>query len=545
MRLFLLIFTALTLVSTAASGQIPTFLPDSTKKALVILPETEHASMYAVIGSSYYAQFTKEGYSRALDCFREGLRLAEKYKQETLAVDLFYAIGTVYDASGDEPDKILYYYKQALERALKADPNAVVGAFQYSVAHAYTLLHDSTNALFYLRFIERHIEEIADKKSEQFQKGTLLVAYLTMKNNNIPAFLKRFEAVDRSFSFKDGRFPYGRFFAICSWRYAFEKGNYDEAIKAILFELNNHTTDSLVLMQFVASAYARKGDFQNAYAWSNTFIECNRVQTKLATDKDLTVNLLRTDNVVKEKEKALKEQENRWLFIGLLLVSLLTAVAVYFWWANYKSRKELAMRNAEKGLLINEIHHRVKNNLQLLYSLTKLQLPTIQDGAAKLLWQKHLSQLKAMSLVNEKLYNTEGVTSVPIQPFISDILTHFDGIFKTPYALNSTETRGDDLDMSVDFSVSFGLILAELVTNSYKYAFPTAENPRLDLQILKGTDGSITFKYTDFGQMSDPSVFESKKTGGAALMRDLTRQLKGKLTIETEPHLTFCFVFPI
>ena len=545
MRVFLLIFTALTLVSTATNGQPFAYLPDSAKQALAALPEAQHAAFYGEMGHKYYAKFNREGYNRALDCFREGVRLAEKYKQEDLTIGFFYAIGSVYDANGDEPDKILYYYKEALERSLKADPNASVNAFRYSVAHAYTLLKDSANAMFYLRFIERHVETMTDKKSEQFQKGNLLVAYLTMKNNNIPAFLKRFETIDISFAFKDGRFPYGRFFAICSWRYAFEKGNYDKAIEAILFELNNHTTDSLILMQFVASAYARKGDFQNAYAWSNKFIESDRLRLKLATENDLTVNLLRTDNAIKEKEKALKERENRWLFLGLLLVSLLTAVAVYFWLANYKSKKKLAIRNEEKALLINEIHHRVKNNLQLLYSLAKLQLPTIQDPAARLLWKKHLSQLKAMSLVNEKLYNTEGVTSMPIQPFISDILKHFDSIFKTPYILNSLEKRGDDVAMSVDFSVSFGLILAELVANSYKYAFPNAENPTLNIEILTEKEGNLSVKYTDFGLMTDPSVWQTKRTGGAALIRDLTRQLKGKVTLETHPHLTYHFVFPI
>jgi two-component sensor histidine kinase len=542
-RYLVIVFSTFFYCSTTMKAQSFDYLPDSTKSALTTLPESEHDSIYEVKGCEYYAQFTAEGYGRALDCFNKGLLLAEKYQHKTWIMELTHDIGTVYDAQAEHPEKVLFYYKKAYETSTWAEDNYRL-SLAYDVAHAYNLLKDSANSMLYLGYMKKH--NSVSKSDTSFQnRVNLLVAYLTMKNNNITDFKKHFEVLDTSYKFQNGRFPYGRYYAVCAWRYAFEKGNYDKAIETIQLELKNNATDSSLLMNYLASAFARSNNFPKAYEWADRLNKFDAEHLKESIRKDLKVNLLQTEIGFKEREAALKSKQNTLLLIGFLTTLFLSGIALYFWRANYKSNKELAKRNAEKDVLINEIHHRVKNNLQLLYGLAKLQLPTIKDANAKLLWQKNLAQLQAMSLVNEKLYAYEGLASMSLKTFIGDILRHFEQIFPNQGPLSINAEIDENLVVNANFAVSFGLIFSELVTNSYKYAFRNVENPRLSIAIHQEKDNRMTFEYTDFCKLEDPSVLATKQTGGAALIRDLTRQLKGNLIINNEPYLTHQFNFEL
>jgi two-component sensor histidine kinase len=527
---------------STVKAQPLSFIPDSSKLAFSRFPESMHDSLYAEIGDAFYAQFTNEGFNKALDCFTEGLRLAEKYKHTALIQGLNYHIGAVYDAEGNQPEKILYYYKKNYE-LLGSRPDITQMQYVYCLAHAYNLMHDSVNSMRYINIITKDYRAFFEREPGSFARVDLLVTYLTMKNNNIRDFITHFEALDTSFQYQNGRFPYGRYFAVCSWRYAFEKGNYDKAIETIKAELINSPTDSSLLMNYLARAYAHSNNYQNAYEWADKLNTYDATHIKESLRKDLKVKLLQTDNVLKEKETELKNKQNTFLLIGFIATLLLMSIALYFWRANYKNNKILAERNAEKIVLINEIHHRVKNNLQLLYSLAKLQLPTIKDKNAKALWQKHLSQLNAMSLVNEKLYVHEGASAISLKTFIGDISQHFGQIFPVEHPLSIEAQIEENLVINADFAVSFGLIFSELMTNSYKYAFPNTDKPRVSILIEQGNNKEIIFNYTDFSELIDPTLFQTKQTGGIALIKDLTRQLKGELIINNKPFLEYKFIF--
>lgn len=171
-------------------------------------------------------------------------------------------------------------------------------------------------------------------------------------------------------------------------------------------------------------------------------------------------------------------------------------------------------------------------------------MPNIKDDIARDLWLKNLSQLNGMALVNEKLYNTEGVTSFKLKEFIPEILSHYKQFQgendKTVLNINIA----DDLNVCADFAIPFGLILSELVTNSYKHALKY-ENPKIDISVLRKSEKGIEFNYTDYGQIMDTNIIFNKKSGGSALIRDLVRQLKGKILITNDNYLHYNFSLPI
>jgi two-component sensor histidine kinase len=201
-------------------------------------------------------------------------------------------------------------------------------------------------------------------------------------------------------------------------------------------------------------------------------------------------------------------------------------------------------RNDEKKNLVQEIHHRVKYNLQLLYGLAKLQLPTITHKNARDLWRKNLVQLKSIFLVNEKLYKTEGVAFVNIEEFLSEIMNHYRQIFPTTLPLSIETCIEDNLIIHADFAIPFGLILTELVINSYKHAFTITDKPSIKIT-FKSHKKHFEFTYTDGGQIDDTAIILNKKTGGMSLVKDLVRQLKGTMTLSNDGYLAYRFSFVV
>jgi two-component sensor histidine kinase len=297
-------------------------------------------------------------------------------------------------------------------------------------------------------------------------------------------------------------------------------------------------------MQSLAQSYAKSGDIQQAYQWMIKLDSFNGKNITLNARKGFLMNLLKTNSDLQEKEKLAKEKQNNYLIMGLLFFIISTGVVGWFWRDNYKDKKELAARNDEKALLVQEIHHRVKNNLQLLYGLAKLQLPTITDENARDLWRKNLIQLRSMSLVNEKLYKTEGVAFVNIKEFLSEIMNHYRQIFPTTLPLSIETEIEDNLIVHADFAIPFGLILTELVINSYKHAFAKTNKPNIKITFKKHKK-HLVFTYTDGGQIDDTAIILNKKAGGMSLVKDLVRQLKGTMTLSNDGYLAYRFLFAV
>jgi two-component sensor histidine kinase len=546
--LFIILINLILVFSfNSIKAQTLDFIPDSVKIALGNLPESHYDSLYYDLGSAFYAQYNDEGYSRALACFRRGLAYSEKYKNQLYIREGNFLIGTVYDAYKDDPEKIVYYYKKAYDMAVAMKDEESILGLSYNVAHAYNIQLDFVNSTKYIGVFDS-IRRL-DPKSSFWNRGGILVAYIQIKNKDNKGFVKTFEGLDKNYTYVDGNKPFARYFALCSAFYAFETGNYSNAIKTLNKTLSENPTDSAVLMQYLAQSYARSGDMTHAYEWMEKLDKFNGRNLTLSARKGLVVNMLKTDNALQEKENELlelektsKEKQNRFLMFGMIFFVFATGIVAWFWYDNFKDKKELAKRNAEKALLVQEIHHRVKNNLQLLYGLAKLQLPTITDPNARDLWQKNLIQLKSMSLVNEKLYNTEGVTSVVIKDFVLEILAYYRQIFPSELLIIQTNIS-ENLIVEADFAIPFGLILTELITNSYKYGLKS-DNPNLSIELVKTQDNRIAFNYIDSGKVEDLSIILNKQTGGSALIKDLVRQLKGTMTIKNDNNLTYNILFP-
>lgn len=205
--------------------------------------------------------------------------------------------------------------------------------------------------------------------------------------------------------------------------------------------------------------------------------------------------------------------------------------------------EQLVSRNARIETLINELHHRVKNNLQLLYSLNQLQLPIVADSKAQDILKSNISKIKAMILVNQKLYQFDDVHSVNLKEFIEELSAYSERIYDNKGTVHTSLSLPKEINMDATHILSFGLIVAELLTNAYKYAFATTPEPLIRMSITPITQHTIRFVFSDNGP-GMPAGRENVSMG-LPLIKDLARQLNATVEIRNDNGLMYTFTIPV
>jgi two-component sensor histidine kinase len=206
---------------------------------------------------------------------------------------------------------------------------------------------------------------------------------------------------------------------------------------------------------------------------------------------------------------------------------------------------QLAERNTKIELLINELNHRVKNNLQLLYSLLSLQLPIVSDGVSREILKGNISKIRAMMLVNEKLYNFEKGRNIGLCEFVTEVAIHLQKIYDTKEKTRIQQDIPSGLRLSDKHTLSFGLILSELFTNTFKHAFKDHPDPCIVVKAVAVNDHLLEFSYSDNGAGISGGEATEKYTMGIPLIKDLTRQMNGQITISGDKGLNYSFTIPV
>ncbi|MBL7473396.1 sensor histidine kinase [Robertkochia sediminum] len=268
-------------------------------------------------------------------------------------------------------------------------------------------------------------------------------------------------------------------------------------------------------------------------------------QTKRVLEKQ-RMDLERNENELIERDKII------YLSIVALLFSLLCVVALIVAYMKSVKNKRLIEDQkqiiesslVEKDSLLKEIHHRVKNNLQMVSSLMSLQSKNTRSQAAINALKEGQSRVRAMALIHQKLYQNDDLSVIWMQEYIESLIASIQSVFKKEGYDITIHIDAEKTELDVDRAIPIGLILNELVSNSYKYAF--AENKKGNINITLHKDGEhYKFEYRDDGK-GLPADFEqtSKGSMGLRLIKRLANQLRSELAIDTQAkgaHFWFNF----
>jgi two-component sensor histidine kinase len=193
----------------------------------------------------------------------------------------------------------------------------------------------------------------------------------------------------------------------------------------------------------------------------------------------------------------------------------------------------------EKIILLREIHHRVKNNLQIIISLLNLQSRYIKDEKTRQALRESQNRVRAMSHVHEKLYQSPDITKIELDSyirFLGDSLFQFYGMRGKGIILT---TRIQDIHIGLETAIPIGLIVNELISNSLKHAFPEGRGGVISITIQR-QDGMLAIGYSDNG-VGMPEGFDWRNAGslGLRLVILLVEQMDG--TIERDPRAGTAF----
>ena len=211
-----------------------------------------------------------------------------------------------------------------------------------------------------------------------------------------------------------------------------------------------------------------------------------------------------------------------------------------------KKAEELIQKSLkEKEILLQEIHHRVKNNLQIIISLLRLQASSEKDNRLINMFRECQNRIKAMAFVHEKLYQSRDFTRVDFTQYIHDFAQELSTAFGVKKKGIKLKTELEEVELDINRAIPCGLIFNELLTNAIQHAFPGGRAGEIIVRLHWEEQGQISLEVWDSG-VGLPADFdlEVPKTLGLMLIKSLTAQINGQLAIGTGEGTSFKIVFP-
>ncbi len=201
-------------------------------------------------------------------------------------------------------------------------------------------------------------------------------------------------------------------------------------------------------------------------------------------------------------------------------------------------KEKLELAKARIETLIREIHHRVKNNLQVVASMLRLQSGTIADEHLQQIFAQSQSRVASMALIHEKLYKGDDLAQVDLSGYIKELFSELVQLNKVRESIRYRTAIDPDLVLDLDTMVPLGLILNELITNSFKHAFKERQSGFIDLRIHRAEGNRFDLHYGDNGQGIPKERIEGAETLGRSLIESLVEQLNGFMTMESDANGT-------
>lgn len=314
----------------------------------------------------------------------------------------------------------------------------------------------------------------------------------------------------------------------------------------------------------LGTAYATTGDFKNAHV---AFLEYDRLKDSVFTaEADQRVAKLLTEFEVSQKESTIQIQRTsilqqrrlQWVILGAAALLLIILVVLY---RNYRSKQhinteletlnstleqknnQLDKRNAENELLLKEIHHRVKNNLEVVSALLALQAAQIDDPSAQAVMQASQNRVLSMGIIHQKLYQGSSLAAIEMKDYFfnlcESILDSFNASEKVVIRCNM-----EPLEFDVDTAVPIGLIANELLTNALKYAFPGNQPGEIDISLNPTAEkDEWVFRVADNGIGKTEGAVPRGTGFGTELVNLLVQQLNGQLYIASDNGTAISIIF--
>jgi len=208
-----------------------------------------------------------------------------------------------------------------------------------------------------------------------------------------------------------------------------------------------------------------------------------------------------------------------------------------------QSEEQLLGSLEEKKVLLKEIHHRVKNNMQVIYSLLNLQARGIDDKTVRAMFEESRNRVGSMALIHERLYRSEDLAHIEFKDYLQNLVARIADTYKRHDIVLSVDM--DPVALDVNVGIPCGLIVNELVSNSLKHAFPEGRNGTIRVGVSRNKEGDHVLTVADNGIGFPSGVdFRTTQSLGLQLVNVLVGQINGTIELSKDERTEFSITFP-
>lgn len=588
------------------NGDFTKAITDGEKAYLLLSKTKDTKNHLNAASYLAYAYLDKGDYKKARDLLIKNLSIAHHYGNATILGRMYLFLGETYEddtASANELKnykKSLFYYNKTNDALGKASLYQRI-AYVYKKIHLYKESLKYLNlaidqVLDDYNYNIMQVEKVrVYNKMERFSEANILalkneVSLSKNKQNSSDIYwVNKLCIAISDFGLK----KYDSAIKNCNAILATEIDD-DTKMSTLNILANSHlklnnlkdaerfVNESLSLTNTVndygkEDVYKIKSEIEEALGNYKIALEYSKKYNLLIVDRNEKINQnkiehLQVDFDVAEKENKIKklqinelktklnlERQRKYLIVALFIISIaVLLILLFIKFTNSINKRNKKIMNAnmelskaslliqkslsEKELLLKEIHHRVKNNFQLVMSLLNIQAREGDANDISEFLEKGQSRIISMALIHENLYQTEKLDKVLFQDYIENLIANINTTFSDSDLKIACDVRAENINFDIQTSIPLGLIINELYCNILKHAFPENQIGNVIIELKEVTPQDFQLKISDNGQGILKNT-KTKKTLGIELVHLLVDQLKGTINCHEDHGTIYCINF--
>ena len=347
---------------------------------------------------------------------------------------------------------------------------------------------------------------------------------------------------------------------------------YLDSANNILATIEDYKSKTNIIKQY-AVYYDKIGSYRQSIDYYNRYIDFKdsidyKENIKELISSQVASQMAEKEHLIIESQKNIKEKnaevskqktvKNALLFCGLILICVVVFMIVQLKRANGQKQlleiknKQIETRNeiiykslSEKDLLIKEVHHRVKNNLQIISSLLKLQSAKTNNTEIQNSLSEAQERINSMALLHQLLYRNNQMTSLLFNDYLDSLISQISGSFALTNKNIAIESNFIELELDLDTAIPLGLITNELLSNAYKHAFNGKEGI-IKVSLSKLVKNTYQLKVSDNGQgLAADFDLSSNGSLGLDIVAILSEQINAELKIYNDNGANFEIIFKV
>lgn len=488
--------------------------------------------------------------------YEEAIEEYMKASEMFLVINDSLRLSSVYNNLGalhnyiENRDKALQYWEQSLEIKKRVGNKSATAKALNNLAEMYMVKGDLDTALEYLEESLTIKKEIKDREGFLVTTYNLASCHRQRKEYSLAAkYFKKAHVIleDMPLTLHHAEFnnKIGTYYLELK-HFSKAQEHFNKA-KAQAEQLDAKEV-RLSVADNLALTYESMGNYRKAFAAKDEYvtirdsIQRQQQQNKIlelesryeVKSKNHQIELLQSKNTVAALQKEQIDKRNKYLLAGLVALSLISMILYGNVRLRSKNSKLLKEKNqliqedlSNKNMLINEIHHRIKNNLSIIDSLINVQIMADQDAAPEDILRSAQNRIKSISRLHDLLYQNQLTQDFNLENYLKEICEHVLGSYNDVSSNIALNTQIDQIKVPESDYIKIGLITNELLTNAIKHGFPKGKKGQINviLKALENDQASLQINHT--GIQATKDSIDRAKGLGIQLIRGLTKQIKG------------------